>query len=64
MKRDDRRGYGAWSGCHRFRNVICDGNSAALPQKGKEFGLLMGGTYWYYVSVFSFNILDCAFAGF
>jgi hypothetical protein len=56
MKRDSRRGWGTWSGLHRFQNIICDGDAASHPpqRKTREFGLLMGGTYWYYVRIFAF----------
>jgi hypothetical protein len=50
MKRDSRRGWGNWTGCHRFSNVVYDGDSAGFHEK-RDGGLKMGGTYWYYVSL-------------
>lgn len=50
MKRDSRRGWGNWTGCHRFSDVIYDGDAAGFHEKC-DGGLKMGGTYWYYVSI-------------
>ncbi|KGM91710.1 uncharacterized protein PADG_12168 [Paracoccidioides brasiliensis Pb18] len=47
MERDSRIGKGYWKGCHTFTNIICDGEINALPP-GRDGGLRMGGTYWYY----------------
>lgn len=49
MKRDSRRGWGHWAGCHKFRDIICDGDASGMHEK-RDGGLKMGGTYWYYVS--------------
>lgn len=49
MKRDSRRGHGNWTGCHTFRDIICDGDVAGIHEK-RDGGLKMGGTYWYFVS--------------
>ena len=48
MKRDGRVGPEHWTGCHSFKNIICDGDLAGNAQK-RDGGLKMGGTYWYYV---------------
>ncbi|KAI9818613.1 MAG: hypothetical protein M1832_004386 [Thelocarpon impressellum] len=47
MEMDPRKGKGHWRGCHRFENIICDGdlNTRAEARNG---GLKMGGRYWYY----------------
>ncbi|KAF2757130.1 hypothetical protein EJ05DRAFT_56582 [Pseudovirgaria hyperparasitica] len=47
MKRDRRKGLGHWTGCYRFKNIICDGDIEHLTNK-REGGLLMGGIYWFY----------------
>lgn len=55
MKRDRRRGNGIWTGCHKFRNIICDGDSNGIHEK-RDGALKMGGTYWYYVSSRAFPL--------
>ncbi|KAF2671387.1 hypothetical protein BT63DRAFT_412424 [Microthyrium microscopicum] len=50
MKRDSRRGWGNWTGCHKFRNIIYDGDSSGFHEK-RDGGLKMGGTYWYYYRI-------------
>ncbi|PGH15909.1 hypothetical protein AJ79_02076 [Helicocarpus griseus UAMH5409] len=47
MERDSRIGRGHWKGCHTFTNIICDGETNS-PPPGRDGGLRMGGTYWYY----------------
>ncbi|KKZ62465.1 hypothetical protein EMCG_03128 [[Emmonsia] crescens] len=47
MEKDDRIGRGHWKGCHTFTNIICDGETNSLTP-GRDGGLRMGGTYWYY----------------
>ena len=47
MKRDSRVGQDHWSGCHRFSDIICDGN-LEVDRKSRDGGLKMGGTYWYF----------------
>ena len=47
MKRDSRVGQDHWSGCHKFSDIICDGNLEVGP-KSRDGGLKMGGTYWYF----------------
>ncbi|EEP77993.1 predicted protein [Uncinocarpus reesii 1704] len=47
MERDTRTGPDHWRGCHVFTNIICDGN-LSTTQAGRDGGLRMGGTYWYY----------------
>lgn len=47
MVKDSRRGHGIWSGCHRFKDIICDGDSDI--HEARNGGLKMGGTYWYFV---------------
>jgi hypothetical protein len=49
MTKDSRRGHGIWSGCHTFRDIICDGDSDI--HEARNGGLKMGGTYWYFVSL-------------
>lgn len=49
MGKDRRRGKGNWTGCHNFRNIICDGDVTDIREK-RAGGLKMGGTYWYFVS--------------
>ena len=51
LKRDTRRSSHLWSGCYIFNNIICDGDLTNLCEK-RDGALLMGGTYWYYVSTF------------
>lgn len=48
MERDSRRDRGQWRGCHAFRGIICDGDS--MLSQGRDGGLKMGHTYYYYVS--------------
>ena len=50
MKRDGRVGPEHWTGCHRFENIICDGNASATSPP-REGGLRMGGTYYYFVCI-------------
>ncbi|KXT06722.1 hypothetical protein AC578_8602 [Pseudocercospora eumusae] len=47
MNHDRLRGFGFWSGCFKFDNIIFDGDQVnwAKPRNG---GLKQGGTYWYY----------------
>ncbi|EER38055.1 conserved hypothetical protein [Histoplasma capsulatum H143] len=47
MEKDSRIGRGHWKGCHTFTNIICDGETKP-PTPGRNGGLRMGGTYWYY----------------
>ncbi|PGH12047.1 hypothetical protein AJ80_06866 [Polytolypa hystricis UAMH7299] len=47
MERDLRIGTGHWRGCHTFTNIICDGETGS-SRPGRNGGLKMGGTYWYY----------------
>ncbi|MCJ1250778.1 hypothetical protein MMC30_008006 [Trapelia coarctata] len=47
MKRDCRMGRGHWRGCHSFTDIICDGD-CLKAEGGRDGGLKMGGTYWYY----------------
>ncbi|KAL9101446.1 MAG: hypothetical protein Q9163_003296 [Psora crenata] len=47
LTRDKRSGAGQWRGCHRFENIICDGDLSDTSLK-REGALKMGGTYWYY----------------
>ena len=49
LTRDKRAGAGQWRGCHTFENITCDGDlsNSTLQREG---ALMMGGTYWYYVS--------------
>ena len=49
MVRDNRRGRGHWTGCHAFRNIVCDGDATGIHER-RDGALKMGGTYWYYVS--------------
>jgi hypothetical protein len=49
MVRDNRRGRGHWTGCHTFRNIVCDGDASGIHER-RDGALKMGGTYWYYVS--------------
>jgi hypothetical protein len=48
MERDSRRDRGQWRGCHSFKDIICDGDSTKMA--GRDGGLKMGQTYYYYVS--------------
>jgi len=41
-------GRGHWRGCHSFTDIICDGDRLKADD-GRNGGLKMGGTYWYYV---------------
>ncbi|MCJ1377823.1 hypothetical protein MMC17_000919 [Xylographa soralifera] len=47
MQKDPRTGSGHWRGCHSFTNIVCDGDTVK-PTDGRNGGLMMGGTYWYY----------------
>ncbi|OJD18493.1 hypothetical protein AJ78_01482 [Emergomyces pasteurianus Ep9510] len=47
MEKDSRIGRGHWKGCHTFTNIICDGETNSHTP-GRDGGLRMGGTYWYY----------------
>ncbi|KAF3481128.1 uncharacterized protein GIQ15_03887 [Arthroderma uncinatum] len=47
MEKDSRTGRGHWRGCHTFTNIICDGHGNPI-YPGRDGGLKMGGTYWYY----------------
>ncbi|KLJ08101.1 hypothetical protein EMPG_16444 [Blastomyces silverae] len=47
MEKDSRIGRGHWKGCHTFTNIICDGETTSSAP-GRDGGLRMGGTYWYY----------------
>ncbi|MCJ1283155.1 hypothetical protein MMC26_002482 [Xylographa opegraphella] len=47
MQKDPRTGSGHWRGCHSFTNIVCDGDTVK-PADGRDGGLMMGGTYWYY----------------
>ncbi|KAK2873516.1 hypothetical protein FQN49_002294 [Arthroderma sp. PD_2] len=47
MEKDSRTGRGHWKGCHTFTNIICDGHGNPI-YPGRDGGLKMGGTYWYY----------------
>src|SRR5213078_3984738 len=49
MERDSRKGQGYWTGCHNFKDIICDGDLSELPSPKRSGGLKQGGTYWYYV---------------
>jgi hypothetical protein len=48
MKQDKRIGAGHWRGCHTFTDIVCDGTMDGWSP-GRDGGLKMGGTYWYYV---------------
>ena len=48
LSRDKRAGKGQWRGCHRFENIVCDGDPSDVSLK-RDGALKMGGTYWYYV---------------
>ncbi|GAB7348798.1 hypothetical protein MBLNU459_g7518t1 [Dothideomycetes sp. NU459] len=45
MQTDPRKGAGHWTGCHSFRNIVCDGDRWSSPRNG---ALKQGGLYWYY----------------
>ncbi|KAN0079571.1 hypothetical protein V8E54_004785 [Elaphomyces granulatus] len=47
MKQDKRIGAGHWRGCHTFTDIVCDGTTDGWSP-GRNGGLKMGGTYWYY----------------
>ncbi|KAI9817517.1 MAG: hypothetical protein M1827_001127 [Pycnora praestabilis] len=47
MHADPRTGRGHWRGCHKFENIICDGELTTQSVR-RDGGLKMGGTYWYY----------------
>jgi len=49
MERDSRKGFGHWTGCHTFKDIICDGDVDASSVSKRDGGLKQGGTYWYYV---------------
>ncbi|QDS77627.1 hypothetical protein FKW77_002516 [Venturia effusa] len=49
MTKDSRRGHGIWSGCHTFKDIICDGDSDI--HEARSGGLKMGGTYWYFYRI-------------
>jgi len=49
MEKDNRKGEGHWTGCHNFKDIICDGDLTELPSPKRSGGLKQGGTYWYYV---------------
>lgn len=55
MKRDSRRGHGYWTGCHTFRDIICDGDLADIHER-RDGGLKQGGTYWYFVRLRFLNL--------
>ncbi|KAI1500572.1 hypothetical protein F5X99DRAFT_234410 [Biscogniauxia marginata] len=46
MERDTRRDRSQWRGCHRFDNIICDGDQVGNSKRNG--GLKMGQTYYYY----------------
>ncbi|KAI5917095.1 hypothetical protein F4810DRAFT_82933 [Camillea tinctor] len=46
MERDIRRDRSQWRGCHRFDNIICDGDQVGNSKR--TGGLKMGQTYYYY----------------
>ncbi|KAK4992591.1 hypothetical protein LTR66_006242 [Elasticomyces elasticus] len=47
MELDPRKGSSYWTGCHKFKNIICDGELGGLTQP-RTGGLKQGGRYWYY----------------
>ncbi|KAK4989853.1 hypothetical protein LTR50_002900 [Elasticomyces elasticus] len=47
MELDPRKGSSYWTGCHKFKNIICDGELTGLTQP-RTGGLKQGGRYWYY----------------
>ena len=57
MERDTRAGADHWKGCHTFTDIAFDGLSSSIAgglsspaaSQGRNGGLKMGGTYWYYV---------------
>lgn len=58
MERDIRRDRGQWRGCHSFKDIVCDGDNGYSP--GRNGGLKMGQTYYYYVSAATFHVEDSA----
>ncbi|KIW04902.1 uncharacterized protein PV09_04073 [Verruconis gallopava] len=50
MELDRQRGRDFWTGCHSFRNIICDGDEDGIHEK-RSGGLKMGGTYWYFYRI-------------
>lgn len=48
MKRDTRTAHDYWRGCHSFTDITCDGDVQEIISS-RDGGLMMGGTYWYYV---------------
>ncbi|RKF53614.1 hypothetical protein GcM3_217008 [Golovinomyces cichoracearum] len=46
MERDPRKARGQWRGCHRFKDITCDGESFCGPKR--TGGLKMGSRYYYY----------------
>ncbi|RMZ78398.1 hypothetical protein DV738_g3914, partial [Chaetothyriales sp. CBS 135597] len=48
LQRDSRIGPEHWSGCHKFSNIIFDGERDDRGYLPRDGGLKMGGTYWYY----------------
>ena len=48
LERDLRVGSGQWSGCHKIKDIVCDGDRL-YPTRIRDEGLKMGGTYWYFV---------------
>ncbi|RKF72716.1 hypothetical protein GcM1_247178 [Golovinomyces cichoracearum] len=46
MERDPRKARGQWRGCHRFKDITCDGDSFCGPKR--TGGLKMGSRYYYY----------------
>ncbi|KAI5457867.1 hypothetical protein BGZ63DRAFT_364416 [Mariannaea sp. PMI_226] len=51
MQRDARRGRGQWSGCHTFRDIVCDDTAGPATPYKRHGGLKMGHTYYYYYEV-------------
>lgn len=58
MERDTRRDRGQWRGCHSFKDIICDGGDGYSA--GRDGGLKMGQTYYYYVSATTFAMSGSA----
>ncbi|KAF1986367.1 hypothetical protein K402DRAFT_319455, partial [Aulographum hederae CBS 113979] len=50
LQRDSRRGRGQWTGCHKYEDIIYDGDDSGVAEK-RSGGLKMNGTYWYYYVV-------------
>ncbi|TQS37535.1 hypothetical protein Golomagni_01983 [Golovinomyces magnicellulatus] len=46
MERDPRKARGQWRGCHRFKDITCDGDGFCGPKR--TGGLKMGSRYYYY----------------